>query len=886
MSTSNAHKQSLADVGSETRASMLKRGSYIPWVSHFRRYLNRKRETRKWLNKAIDDSPYEFKVFTPSETKAPRLQKEEDLRGDDLKHYDAEIEAMNLILISILNDIYNFVNTCTTIKAMWQRVEHLMRGTVQNQVDRETRFNIEFDEFIAKPGEALVFVYNRFAQLMNDLERNHIKFPLSLLTQMDSYDDLFDYLQQFEKLVNASRAKKLEKTHDPLALVAYTGSLSRTMTPYYVTHPSSVSGSSGNDGRNTRRSYVQEEVIEGTNVQNDVGNIQRTLLTTSSGTVANVQCYNCSEKGHYARNYSKPRIKDSKYFIEQMLLAKHDEARVILTDEQNDFLFADASRMEEIEELSANICLMAIIQPANIDSDDGPSYDFAFLSEIQMNIRDTEDIFEDATKSQIKMKDKIKDPIAIQKKQNVCTIDYNKLNALYDDFVTQKELSDEQKYFPSSFISPEDPLNESSPYSSSKTQPTKKQMPSANLILNVKQKPYAYADVRAQNQDLLLTISELKAKLKTVENGKSVNTKFYKENVSNKLLSVTPTNKQVFQKKHVVPKTEEKHVLSKIFTLQTSPNKQQAEWTNKNVIALGMYKVGTSQATNTNKAKSVLSSTRLSATSSVRRPSNRDSSFKNSVTSNTKNFSEKVEVSDRTNKKQDVASTNVALNTIITNDEIKNALIAKNVLCVTYAKNVLIPCHDNCLAKYKLNVRSKVRRALFRTHRTVKSTFKDTTLVVSKTRFSIRTVQSKSLDTTHPVVQIFLWIVYSGCSKHMTGDRSLLKNIIEKFMGTVCFENDHFVAIIGYGDYVQGNITICHVFYVEGLGHNLFSVGKFYDGDLEVTFHSKTCYVRNLEGDNLLTGDRESNLYTISILDMAASSPICLMSKASLTKSR
>nr|GFB03773.1 retrovirus-related Pol polyprotein from transposon TNT 1-94 [Tanacetum cinerariifolium] len=69
------------------------------------------------------------------------------------------------------------------------------------------------------------------------------------------------------------------------------------------------------------------------------------------------------------------------------------------------------------------------------------------------------------------------------------------------------------------------------------------------------------------------------------------------------------------------------------------------------------------------------------------------------------------------------------------------------------------------------------------------------------------------------------------------------------------------------------------------LGHNLFSVGKFCDGDLEVAFCSKTCYVRNLEGDDLLIGERESNLYTISISDMAASSHVCLMSKATLKKS-
>nr|GEX65135.1 retrovirus-related Pol polyprotein from transposon TNT 1-94 [Tanacetum cinerariifolium] len=112
----------------------------------------------------------------------------------------------------------------------------------------------------------------------------------------------------------------------------------------------------------------------------------------------------------------------------------------------------------------------------------------------------------------------------------------------------------------------------------------------------------------------------------------------------------------------------------------------------------------------------------------------------------------------------------------------------------------------------------------------------------------------------------------SGCSKHMAGDRSLLRNFIKKFMSTVRFGNDNFATITGYCNYIQGNITICHVYYVEGLGHNLFSIGQFCDGDLEVTFRSKTCYVRNLEGDDFLTEGRESNLYTISISDMAASS--------------
>ncbi|GJT35454.1 hypothetical protein Tco_0925873, partial [Tanacetum coccineum] len=74
------------------------------------------------------------------------------------------------------------------------------------------------------------------------------------------------------------------------------------------------------------------------------------------------------------------------------------------------------------------------------------------------------------------------------------------------------------------------------------------------------------------------------------------------------------------------------------------------------------------------------------------------------------------------------------------------------------------------------------------------------------------------------------------CSKHMTGNRSKLKNFVEKFIGTVRFENDHFGAIMGYGDYVIGDSVISRVYYVEGLGHNLFSVGQFCDSDLEVAF--------------------------------------------------
>nr|GFA06577.1 retrovirus-related Pol polyprotein from transposon TNT 1-94 [Tanacetum cinerariifolium] len=135
------------------------------------------------------------------------------------------------------------------------------------------------------------------------------------------------------------------------------------------------------------------------------------------------------------------------------------------------------------------------------------------------------------------------------------------------------------------------------------------------------------------------------------------------------------------------------------------------------------------------------------------------------------------------------------------------------------------------------------------------------------------------------IVQICLWIIDSGCSKHMTGSRTLLTNFVEKFLGTVRFGNNDFAVIAGYGDVVIGSMSIKKVYYVEGLRHNLFSVGQFCDKVLEVAFRKSTCFVRNKDGVDLLTGDRSSNLYTISLNEVASNSSTCLLAKASSLQS-
>ncbi|GJR95413.1 hypothetical protein Tco_0267587 [Tanacetum coccineum] len=364
MSTSKTYQQSLADAGSEDRPPMLERGSYIPWASRFRRYLNRKRDNRKWLLKALDEGPYEFKEFVPEGSTIPRLQTAKDLEGDGL--YCSLLMKMEVQVI------------CETS-------ERWMWGSIQNEVDSVTCFTNEFDQFVVEPGEAL----------------------------------------QFEKLVNASRAKKLENSHDPLALVAHTGSSSRKISSYLVNIQSK---NSGNTGRNGKRAYVQEEVVEGMNALKETGNVQRTLRIQSEGILLN--------------------------YLEAKLKKNVDLILKLGNSLQGMFMLGPKPLSVYDQQLKHGLGYPNPYTLKQAISKCPKLYVASSLGnlEIPLNVRDSEDTLEDAFKSQQKMTEKMNDPIVVANKQNCWTINYKKLNALYKDFVPQKELSVEQKYFPSSSI--------------------------------------------------------------------------------------------------------------------------------------------------------------------------------------------------------------------------------------------------------------------------------------------------------------------------------------------------------------------------------------------------------------------------------------------------
>ncbi|GJS04609.1 retrovirus-related pol polyprotein from transposon TNT 1-94 [Tanacetum coccineum] len=123
------------------------------------------------------------------------------------------------------------------------------------------------------------------------------------------------------------------------------------------------------------------------------------------------------------------------------------------------------------------------------------------------------------------------------------------------------------------------------------------------------------------------------------------------------------------------------------------------------------------------------------------------------------------------------------------------------------------------------------------------------------------------------------------CTKHMTGNLKQCGIFVENISRYRHFGNDSICLILGYRDLGQGNYHVNMVYYVKGLNYNLFSVSQFCDADLEVAFWKSTCFVRDLQGNDLLTGNCGSDLYTISLQEKTSSTLICLMAKPHHTQS-
>ncbi|GJT70702.1 hypothetical protein Tco_1029988 [Tanacetum coccineum] len=301
--------------------------------------------------------------------------------------------------------------------------------------------------------------------------------------------------------------------------------------------------------------------------------------------------------------------------------------------------------------------------------------------------------------------------------------------------------------------------------------------------------------------------------------------------------------------------------LSKPVTAQILPQNENQVQKNTNVIAPGMYKVHTMPNQTRTKQlpqdirktnKHVSFSTGVILTTSVSRPQLNSNRLEDRVMhNNSQGKKQQVEDYRRnfkfSNNKTSVTACNDSLNAKTSN---------VNFVCVTCGKCVLNDNHDMCVLHYINGVNSRTRQPID---------------VPISTREPKRHVNQFVATPLKKIAAI-----ESTNQKPKSITRKQYEHV-----STMKFGNDQIAPILGYGDLVQGNVTIKRFYYVERLNHNLFSVGQFYDADLEIAFRKSTCYIRDLKGNDILTGSRGIDLYSITLQDTSTPNPICSTAKAS-----
>ncbi|GJU83443.1 hypothetical protein Tco_1285808 [Tanacetum coccineum] len=223
--------------------------------------------------------------------------------------------------------------------------------------------------------------------------------------------------------------------------------------------------------------------------------------------------------------------------------------------------------------------------------------------------------------------------------------------------------------------------------------------------------------------------------------------------------------------------------------------------------------------------------------------------------------------SENEKKVEDHPRTNKSVWTKV--NRVDSSISSKHVVINSNSKSVCKTCANLPLVK------------MCYAHKTAKADLE------TKSKLSDLPALNKTKQVRHRSSTI--WYQWTqAVQQHMHGESFKAQELYDwkSSSRTAQIGNDHFGSYHGtMGDYVIGNSVISRVYYVEGLGHNLFFIGQFCDYDLEIAFRKHSCFVRDMNGVDLLKGSRSTNLYIISLDDMMKSSPVCLLYKASKTKS-
>nr|GEU63386.1 retrovirus-related Pol polyprotein from transposon TNT 1-94 [Tanacetum cinerariifolium] len=939
-----------AKAGSENRPPMLNKENYVTWSSRLLRYAKSSPNGKLIHNSIINGPYVRQMIPEPGDPNSEvpvnetfYVQTDDELTEKELKQIEADDQAFQTILLGLPEDIYAAVDSCKTAQEIWLRVQRMMKEwsrhvTIVHQTkDLHTADYTQLYDFLK---------YNQ--NEVNDLRVERLaktQDPLALMaTSNNPYT--FSVLHQDQPSPSTYMQQPMPNPKDitdpttamnmTLALMVKAFNLnysaltnnnqriSSNPRNRQIAQPGMNMGQDrqmqmvGGNGGNQFRQY---DSVHNTGVQN-VGNQNGLIVVleianqnsngngnlvairaegNATGHNGNqIRCYNCRGLVHFSRNCTvRPRRRDDAYLQTQLLIAQKEEAGIQLQAEEFDFMAA-AADLDEIEEVNANCILMANLQQASTSgtqTDKAPVYDSDGSAEVHNcdNCYDNE-IFNMFTQEEqyTELLEPIPEPHQVpQNDNNVISeslyngkvlLEKHDPPVVHDSKETLQLAQEKAAKFVRDFKSLAKEADESLAKHKALELEIERLLRAvvSQDIMSVVQNNSIGDTLNLQTQ-LERTKERFENCIIKKENeyGKlwndCVNTKFAKQSIlgkppsssETKLYAVTPIPKST-----VFPKVGETHALSNSVTSNSIPPPQESKVVkNDKVITPGMFRINPLKTSREEKY-----------------------------------VPNKVRVSVRT------TPMTISRPPVITKKNVKS-----KVVCAMCKQCLISVNHDACLLNYvddmnfrgknqkenvSINENQKKQNPKVKKPKKVGSIERLASPKPSNHRSFLRwSPTGRLFDLKGKIIASSRSESQSACSK---GDNACTSNPLEPtikrfpnstfslagypymfmFLGTVRFGNDHIAVILGFGDLQWGNILITRVYFIKGLGHNLFSVGQFCDSDLEVAFRRNECFVRNLEGVNLLSVNRTTNLYTINLHEMASASPIYLLARASSTKKK
>nr|GEU45681.1 integrase, catalytic region, zinc finger, CCHC-type, peptidase aspartic, catalytic [Tanacetum cinerariifolium] len=932
--TSNALHNAIMEAGGKDRPPMLAPGDYNPPYEY------------KWTDKDVPVAE------GSTETTTKRyMEKYKNVSQDIRDQLNAEAEAVHIILTGIDNDIYSTVDACPNACEMWKAIERLKQGESINVQDLETNLNWEFGKFTSRDGESLESYYLRFYKMTNKLVRNqwnisncefnggsgmicsfdslNWSFFCCFLCEVTFMRDAFsDYVGTgscpISVDVSENRGKAVVNSPSPIydqkpTMVAEDDELSKDKEIDKLMALISLSFKG--------TVYDNQRIVNVVGARENVG----TPVVQKYG----IQCYNCKEYGHIARECQKPKRDD--------------------TDDE-----------PEDQELEAHYMYMAQIQEVTPDAanNSGPIFDIEPLQKIQNN--DNYNVF--AIESEHPEQSKfVNDTYPIEQDKHNVIIDswdmsYDREHVDQDDdddLANERDLlaslieklkceiddsKNRNKFLETSNKALVDKLkdetedfktkNKSLESSNNHFKEANNELSKTNQLMFKDLKKFQaeldrYHNVKYASKinDLNQTISEIKKELfahqdtiSILSQEKAAQIKFYKTREDKEIDKVIALENKVQVLDNIVYNTGQSvqtmNMLNRNCTMSFAKPEflKKAQRANPRLYDIGCSNDSLALMLAPESDEVIrLEKERVIPSTSVSRPQLKSNRMEDIVMLNNSQ-GKKQEVEDH---RRNVKFSNNKTFVTACNDSLKAKTSNVNFVCVTCGKCMLNDNHDKCVLHYLngVNSRTKIPMAMPLSTREPKRIVNQSVATPLRSTVALESTNQKPRHTTRKLyesvsktcswwypkftppgykwkpksqignvkpnlVEIFLFIVDSGCSKHMTGNLKLLTNFVEKFLGSVKFGNDQIAPILGYRDLVQGTVTIKRVYYVQRLNYNLFSVGQFCDADLKVAFWKSACYIRDLKGNDLLTGSRGIDLYSITLQDISSPNPICLIAKA------